>query len=61
MKKVLFVAALAAFAVGATSCSKDYVCKCDGLDDQEYTDLGKVEAETLETSCQLSGCTWEQQ
>lgn len=30
MKKVLFIAAVAAFAM--TSCKKDYTCSCDGYE-----------------------------
>jgi len=61
MKKVLLLGAVAAFTLA--SCSKNYTCTCNAGEDtesvSEYTDLGKVEAEALETSCQLAGCTWE--
>ncbi len=65
MKKVLFVAAIAAFAFGATSCKKDYTCHCtgevDGIEIDDSTDLGKLSKKDAEDKCvsETEGITCE--
>lgn len=64
MKKLLFVAALAVFAL--SSCKKDYTCTCTleflgqtSSTTVDYEGLSKSEAEDAETACTSSSiCTW---
>ncbi len=65
MKKVLFVAAIAAFAFGATSCKKDYTCECSTTvngetftTSAEYKDVKKKDAEdSCEAANSAGGAT----
>ncbi len=57
--KNLFI--LTVFAlIALTSCKKDYVCSFDNefIDDIEYNDLDKDEAEALEAACETAGGDW---
>ena len=61
MKKVILFAAVGAFAVSMTSCSKNYTCTCyfvSGETVTEYSDLGKIDAEAQEVICEANACTW---
>ena len=62
MKKVILFAAVGAFALSMTSCTKDYTCTCEvfGVTSSvDYNGLDNSEAETLEASCTAStACTW---
>jgi uncharacterized lipoprotein YehR (DUF1307 family) len=66
MKKLLFVAAVAVFAL--SSCTKDYTCTCTvevlGIESSssvDYEGLSKSEADELEAACTSSSfCEWSE-
>ena len=62
MKKLVLFASAAMIVLSVASCKKDYTCTCTvfGITvSQDYNDLKKKDAETLEASCTAGGyCTW---
>ena len=64
MKKVLLGALVIAAATTMTSCKKSYTCDCDvngTTSTTTYDKIGKTQAATAKTACQLSTyCTWNQ-
>lgn len=66
MKKLLFVAAVAVFAL--SSCTKDYTCDCtveflgvSSTSSTDFNDLNKSEADDAEAACTSTGiCTWSE-
>lgn len=51
MKKVASIAAIALFAIGFTSCKKDYSCECSVNGTVVYTATIKDTKKNAETAC----------
>jgi hypothetical protein len=54
MKKIVLVAAVATFALGMTSCKKDYTCSCTATDlpsNFSKFEYSKVKKDDAESTC----------
>lgn len=59
MKKLTLIAAVAFIALSATSCKKDYTCKCSGTGGWDYSyDMNGWKKKDATASCDAANSTW---